>query len=137
MCTDDEVVGAVCQKMELGDLDSSGRPTPIPLDNSYFKVDTDYIMEAIGQEPDLSGFEKTAIKLTPRNTIFVEDNFFTSIAEVLAGGDCVTGSKSVVDAVAQGKIIATYNNEDQVLDISVRTYQVVQQGGESLVCGYR
>ena len=37
----------------------------------------------------------------------------------------------------QGKIIATYNNEDQELDISVRTYQVVQQGGESLVCGYR
>jgi hypothetical protein len=37
----------------------------------------------------------------------------------------------------QGKIIATYNNEDQQLDLSVRTYQVVQQGGEYLVCGYK
>jgi NADPH-dependent glutamate synthase beta subunit-like oxidoreductase len=107
VCTDDELVGAVCQKMELGDLDSSGRPTPIPLDNSYFEVDTDYVMEAIGQEPDLRGFEKTALKLTPRNTIFVDDKFFTSIPEVLAGGDCVTGSKSVVHAVAEGKIIAS------------------------------
>ena len=36
-----------------------------------------------------------------------------------------------------GKIIATYNNEDQDLDLSVRTYQVVQQGGDWLVCGTR
>ena len=36
-----------------------------------------------------------------------------------------------------GKIIATYNNEDQELDLSVRTYQVVQQGGDWLVCGTR
>ena len=36
-----------------------------------------------------------------------------------------------------GKIITTYNNEDQELDLSVRTYQVVQQGGDWLVCGTR
>ncbi len=37
----------------------------------------------------------------------------------------------------QGKILATYNNEDQELDLSVRSYEVVQQGGEYLVCGYK
>ncbi len=37
----------------------------------------------------------------------------------------------------QGKILATYNNEDQELDLSVRTYQVVQQGSEYLFCGYQ
>ena len=37
----------------------------------------------------------------------------------------------------QGKIIASYNNEDQTFDLSVRTYQVVLQGGDYLVCGYR
>ena len=36
-----------------------------------------------------------------------------------------------------GKIIASYNNEDQELDLSVRTYQVVQEGGDWLVCGTR
>ena len=36
-----------------------------------------------------------------------------------------------------GKIIATYNDEDQELDLSVRTYQVVQEGGDWLVCGAR
>jgi hypothetical protein len=36
-----------------------------------------------------------------------------------------------------GKLVATYNNEDQELDLSVRTYQVVQQNGDWLVCGTR
>jgi hypothetical protein len=33
--------------------------------------------------------------------------------------------------------MATYNGEDSPLDISARTYQVVQQGGDYLVCGYK
>jgi hypothetical protein len=37
----------------------------------------------------------------------------------------------------QGKLLATYNGEDQTLDIAARTYQVEQQGGEYLVCGYK
>jgi hypothetical protein len=37
----------------------------------------------------------------------------------------------------QGAILATYNGEDQTLDLSVRTYQVVQQAGDYLVCGYK
>ena len=39
--------------------------------------------------------------------------------------------------LCKGKIIATYDNEDQELDLSVRTYEVVQEGGEWLVCGTR
>ena len=57
----------------------------------------------------------------------------------LDGLSCKTtgtvGTTSQVDC--QGKILATYNGEDQALDLSARTYQVVQQGGEYLVCGYK
>jgi hypothetical protein len=45
------------------------------------------------------------------------------------------GTTSLVNC--QGKILATYNGEDQALDLSVRTYQVTQKGGEYLVCGYK
>ena len=57
----------------------------------------------------------------------------------LEGLDCAsTGADGTTSEVAcQGKIIATYNNEDQELDLSARTYEVVQQGGEYLVCGYK
>jgi len=40
------------------------------------------------------------------NTFIVNEKFVTSIPDVLAGGDCITGSKSVVETVAHGKIIA-------------------------------
>jgi hypothetical protein len=36
-----------------------------------------------------------------------------------------------------GRIVASYNNEDQELDLSVRIYQLVQEGGDWLVCGTR
>ena len=36
-----------------------------------------------------------------------------------------------------GKLIMTYNNEDQDMDLSTETYQVVQQDGDWLVCGTR
>ena len=45
------------------------------------------------------------------------------------------GDIALVDCT--GSIIATYNDEDQELDLSVRTYQVVQEGGDWLVCGTR
>lgn len=37
----------------------------------------------------------------------------------------------------QGKIVATYGNEDQELPLNARTYRVVQEGGEWRVCGYK
>jgi hypothetical protein len=57
----------------------------------------------------------------------------------LEGLTCTTtGTNGTTsDVSCQGKILATYNNEDQTLDLSVRTYQVVQQSGEYLVCGYK
>ena len=57
----------------------------------------------------------------------------------LEGMACTTtgANGTTSDVSCKGKILATYNNEDQTLDLSVRTYQVVQQGGEYLVCGYK
>jgi hypothetical protein len=57
----------------------------------------------------------------------------------LDGMSCQTSGTegTTSDVNCQGKILATYNNEDQELDLSVRTYLVVQQGGEYLVCGYK
>ncbi len=36
-----------------------------------------------------------------------------------------------------GKILTTYNQEKQELDLSLRTYRVVQEAGEQRVCGYQ
>ncbi|HLO28626.1 MAG TPA: hypothetical protein VK249_05805 [Anaerolineales bacterium] len=69
----------------------------------------------------------------------LELDSFQAVTARLEGMDCeqtgTDGNTALV--LCKGKIVATYNNEDQDLDLSTRTYQVVQQGGEWLVCGTR
>jgi hypothetical protein len=36
-----------------------------------------------------------------------------------------------------GKMILTYDTEDQEIDLSILTYEVVEEGGDWLVCGTR
>ena len=43
------------------------------------------------------------------------------------------GDTALVDCT--GKLILSYNGEDQELDLSTRTYKVVEQDGNWLVCG--
>ncbi len=43
------------------------------------------------------------------------------------------GDSALVDCT--GKLILSYNGEDQELDLSTRTYKVVEQDGNWLVCG--
>ena len=69
----------------------------------------------------------------------LELDSFQAVTARLDGVACSqTGTDGDTALVlCKGKIIATYNNEDQELDLSVRTYQVVQEGGDWLVCGTR
>lgn len=45
--------------------------------------------------------------------------------------------EGVTLVTCQGKLIATYDGEDQEIDLSERTYEVVSQDGNYLVCGYK
>jgi len=69
----------------------------------------------------------------------LELDSFQAVTARLEGVACEqTGTDGDTALVlCSGKIIATYDNEDQELDLSVRTYQVVQEGGDWLVCGVR
>ena len=69
----------------------------------------------------------------------MELDSFQAVQTRLDGLVCqTTGTDTGTTLVlCKGKIVATYNNEDQELDLSVRTYHVVQEGGEYMVCGYK
>ena len=64
---------------------------------------------------------------------------FQAVTVRLDGVSCeLTGSDGATALVkCKGNIVASYNNEDQKLDLSTRTYQVTQEGGEWVVCGTR
>lgn len=59
----------------------------------------------------------------------------TRVEELHCQAVSTEGTTSVVQC--QGKLIATYGNEEQSLDLSLRAYQVIQQGSDYLICGYR
>jgi hypothetical protein len=69
----------------------------------------------------------------------IELDSFQAVTTRLEDAACTqTGTDGDTALVkCMGKIIASYNNEDQELDLSVRTYQVTQEGGDWLVCGTR
>ena len=69
----------------------------------------------------------------------LELDSFQAVTTKLDGMSCQqTGTDGDTALVlCKGKIIATYNDENQELDLSTRTYQVVQQNGDWLVCGTR
>jgi hypothetical protein len=69
----------------------------------------------------------------------IELDSFQAVTTRLEGLACeqigTDGDTALV--LCNGKIIATYTNEDQEIDLSVRTYQVTQESGNWLVCGVR
>lgn len=69
----------------------------------------------------------------------MEYDSLQAVSVRLDGLSCTTtgedGNFSLVNCT--GKIIATYNGEDQNIDLSPRIYKVINQKSEYLVCGYQ
>jgi len=67
----------------------------------------------------------------------LEYDAFSLVKTRLEGLDCQAASSDEDRATVscQGTIIATYGSEDQNFELSERVYQVVNLGGDWLVCG--
>lgn len=112
--TDFDTVKAIeCIKMKLGEPDASGRRRPIPIDNSEFIIETDLVVVAIGTGPNPTLFDSTPdLKRNRWGYIEVnEKTMETSIENVYAGGDIVTGSATVIEAMGAGRIAAKAMHE--------------------------
>jgi glutamate synthase (NADPH/NADH) small chain len=98
------VNGLECIRMELGVPDASGRKSPVPVKDSNFVLAVDTIIIAIGQNPNplLPGVTP-GLKLNAGGTIWVDNNFMTSLQGVFAGGDIITGADTVIRAMGAGK----------------------------------
>ena len=97
------VKGLRCVKMELGDIDESGRPKPIEVPNSEFFIECDAVVLAIGQRPNPIAFESIGLKTSKWGTLEVDENFMCSVEGIFASGDAVNGGDTVVRALKEGK----------------------------------
>ena len=87
--------------MELGEPDAKGRRKPVGT-GKFETIPATAVISAIGQKIDLSGIAD--FKTEKNGTVIVDkQSYQTSIPDVFAGGDVVTGPKFAIDAIAAGK----------------------------------
>jgi ferredoxin len=102
---DGAIKGIECCRMELADLDESGRPRPVPISGSEFIIDADTIIPAISQSPDISFLNgRDGIKTARWGGIEADPiTLETSAKGIFAGGDVVTGPQTYIDAMGAGR----------------------------------
>jgi len=89
-----------CVRMKLGKPDESGRPLPIPLENSTFDIEADTVIVAVGQTPDFTD----NLPVSKTNALLINDATLSVVGKpgFFAGGDVVTGPSYVADAIGAG-----------------------------------
>lgn len=94
-----------CIRMTLGEPDRSGRRRPVPIEGSEFDIEADTIIGAIGQSTNTQFlYNDLPVKLNKWGDIEINGKTSqTSEINIFAGGDCVTGPATVIQAVAAGR----------------------------------
>lgn len=101
---DGRVNGVLCQEMQLGEPDASGRRRPVPIPGKTERFDIDLVVVAIGNQPNPLIPQTTAgLKIGRHGTIEADETGHTSRAGVFAAGDIVTGAATVIEAMGAGR----------------------------------
>jgi glutamate synthase (NADPH/NADH) small chain len=91
-----------CIRMQLGEPDASGRPSPVPIPGSNYRIPVDTVIAAVGQAPNPTLQRTTPQLITNKGKIVVNVERETSMAKVFAGGDVVRGGSTVILAMSDG-----------------------------------
>jgi len=103
-----------CLQMELGAPDASGRRRPVPVADSEFDIPVDFIMAAIGQQSEVSFVDDINANLDGETLELNKWDFVdtdtktlqTSVSNIFACGDGVTGPATLIAAVGQARVAA-------------------------------
>ncbi len=97
-----KVTGLMVVNMELGECGEDGRRSVVEVKGSEHEVKCDMVVMALGTSPNHEALKNSNIVLTDKGLIEV-DGTKTSLDKVYAGGDCVSGSATVILAMQAGK----------------------------------
>ena len=99
------VTGFICQKMELGEPDASGRRRPVPMPGTEFPMEVDTVIYALGTSANPIIAQTTpGLKTNRWGYLDVDEKTgMTSLPGVFAGGDIVTGAATVILAMGAGR----------------------------------
>ena len=101
--TDGRVSAIKIEKMELGEPDERGRRKPVGT-GEFEIVEIDSVIGAVGQTVDWGTLDVGALKTTKKDTAEADSlTYQTAQPDIFVGGDCYTGPKFAIDAIAAGK----------------------------------
>lgn len=103
----DQVKSIECIKTELVSVENE-RPKPQNIEGTNHIIDCDYIIMAIGGQPEEQIVKKLNIELDSKNRIITNANNQTSNPKIFAGGD-ITGTPSTVAYAARSGRDASIN----------------------------
>lgn len=99
---DVRVRGVQCVRTRLVEDPKGGRPRPVEVEGTEFVIPADTVIWAIGQRPREDLFRALGVELED-GVVKVDKRFRTSHPRIFAGGDCINGGGTVVEAVEHGK----------------------------------
>ena len=100
------VSGVRLQQQRLADFDDTARRRPVPLGADSYVLNVEVLIPAIGQVPDVTWLHGSEIVRHRGDTFIVDEAYATTRPGVFAAGDAVTGPATIVEAVAQGNLVA-------------------------------
>lgn len=114
-----------CIRMELGAPDSSGRPAPVPIEGSNYRIPVDTVIAAVGQAPNPTLQRTTPQLISNKGKIVVDVNRQTNMDNVFAGGDVVRGGSTVILAMSDGLAAA------DAIDKALKAQKEVAAGAQA------
>jgi glutamate synthase (NADPH/NADH) small chain len=96
------ITGMEVVNMDLTEPGEDGRRSVVERAGSEHVVECDMVVMALGTSPNHGALKESNIALTDRGLIVV-DGTKTSLDNVFAGGDAVTGAATVILAMEAGK----------------------------------
>jgi glutamate synthase (NADPH/NADH) small chain len=108
-----------CSRMELGEMDASGRRRPVPVPDSEFETPVSLVIIAVGTTANPLVQSTTPDLATNKRGYIVADaaSQKTSKRGVFAGGDIVTGGATVILAMGAGRTAAKSIHEFLTTDV--------------------
>ena len=96
----------VCDVMKLGEKDASGRRSPVS-SGATANLEANTVIVAVGEQVESAYMAANKIALTEKNFPKINEANETSLSNVYVAGDCRKGPSTIVQAMADGKVIAT------------------------------
>ncbi|MDD4066458.1 MAG: FAD-dependent oxidoreductase [Clostridia bacterium] len=94
-----------CIKMDLGDIDSTGRRIAFPVVGSNYTVNADVVIECIGNNANIELFKALGVDIEGKN-VKVDRKYRTNKPHIFIGGDLATCSGSTVSFAGRSGIEA-------------------------------